>query len=690
VEGNGANTAPLLRTEELGEISYAFDLLVRNGELPLNAPQSILLHGAMLKALNDAVTRLHELPTSSDLYYCAIQLATHFVDDNETQQALYRFFDFVYHRYTEDRLEDDEKFPHPLVLRALLHWQSDWSRTQLIGTLLAHEALTQEREWQRAEDERRAAIEKLLRQRLKFDIRKITPLTGGLTKAEVLRVDFWVKFHGLEDNGESSPTIPTSYSMVIKHGSLDVLNRALTRYRQLPEGVKYYFARHSGEHKGEAGQGLPSSYIALEDLTESFRTYRDIFNALDHTVLSKPQQDRLDRSCAVIAKGLFDIHRQCKQNGDFRHAGSQLSRLYLGPIEKHLLNIGKIKKFAQLRPFLHGFRLQTPRAAQMEMKGIEYYLNKLEQARNRLRLPFLTMIHGDCHSRNLMLDDQLSRMKLIDLERLETGSDYLLDFAELIEDVAGWRYVSDSECTLRLVKSSIQLKSSPPMEIKPHHIRYNPIGSPASRRFQTMMLRNLENFAAESKDESWRYRLWLGLGLHLLSLVDKHPDLSYATVIYAEAIRLFDDLVFALDKNTSLPTLPFPEEHVSLQQSYAQQLDESPEQRLLAALDLAIAALDEQIQATPAHPPFRVRRYYFYQPNQPPKFFAVLDARSEKPHLLLACSRKDIYDPNHITGRANAGEHFKTVIQIDEDADPAAIMKIVKQVVDQIVSSREF
>src|SRR6185369_4382525 len=106
--------------------------------------------------------------------------------------------------------------------------------------------------------------------------------------------------------------------------------------------------------------------------------------------------------------------------------------VYLAPMALALERLAQPLAFPELQQWL-----DTPPAVNgQHYQPLEQYLHAIRRARGKLEPHSLGYLHGDCHSRNVMLTHDLGEARFVDIETLSTAQDYLVDYGLLLEDVA--------------------------------------------------------------------------------------------------------------------------------------------------------------------------------------------------------------------------------------------------------------
>ncbi len=322
-----------------------------------------------------------------------------------------------------------------------------------------------------------------------------------------------------------------------------------------------------------------------------------------------------------MAQNLFDIYRKPRRK-ESDVVGYQVARLYFMRLDRALIAMCRPEKFPRLKDFFRGFWHGGRR-----YDSIERYQTLLYRYSEALRPPSLMLMHGDCHGRNVMLDDCYEQIKLIDLDKLDPAGDYILDMGLLIEDVALFRRIFDETYRAYLRPDEIDVSADGA------EIRYPHLVGEVAAHFQAVLLHHLEPFAAELGDKNFRLRLWLSIALYLLRLVDKVTDLRHGAVLYAEAIKLIDALVYHLETGQPLPPIPIPRESAHGAES-GPALAWTPETLALQAAVLAQASAAGLEVRSAVRSNGRSVAYFVGRPDEP---FAIIDAKRQPPGILLRC-----------------------------------------------------
>jgi hypothetical protein len=648
----------------IGDASYALDVLLRSGRLATGDAVPEIIRQAMLDELERHETNM---PLSKDTIYTAIQLGTHFNHLDETHTNLQPFFRSICVRYDRNQIQRDERNVdmQPLVLRALLTYSGAMLREHMITQMLdsAFDAISQSQMLREAERNRQ--FELLVRRRAKIEIRDVVELSGGITDARVFRISYAVNADGLSETGEPSRSHPQIHSIVVKSGTRMDLQQSVERFKGLRADIQPYFAQHSRQPEVLEASPLAPAYLILEDLTENYATLRQIFLDVDRHKLSADDRKTIAAVTQVVTQSLFDIYRRTRRK-DSDLVGLQVSRLYLGRLDRALIAMCMPEKFPRLKELFRGFWLGDTR-----FESIERYQSLLYHHRETLRPPCLMLMHGDCHGRNVMLDDCYERIKLIDLDKLDYTGDYIMDIALLIEDVTLFRRLFDDSYAHYLRPEQVELPADAT------HVAYPSFICEAAILFQQLLVEQVSRFADEIKDRHFKPRLWLAIAMYLLRLVEKAEHAKTGAVLYVEAVKLLHALVEHLQTGKPLPTIPIMRD---AQITQAMRGVPQPVTSLDADMEplhqLLLACAEER--GLPLRPALRVDgrsvRYFLEQETEP---YAMLDGKRRPPGILLRCRAEVLEDVNGYVEPIRSTGVFSSVMRPPVQYDVAIVRELL-------------
>ncbi len=634
----------------VGDASYALDLLLR-GEI---------LSGDSAHAQDAARKFVHALEQrrpgdvrESDLIYCGIQLSNHFGDNLAARAAVREFIQELQEGYAS---RDYAKQPipfHAQVLRLLASFHGDHLSDEIQKW---HWDNRRRLETQRKEDEdsrQSRELQNLLQTTFQVQIGSTEHISGLRSRNEVVRVYFGFKTQATNEAGEHvSSHWDRALRLIVKRGSVESLKRAIEAYNKLPPELQPYFARHAASLPPPSNDPTESWYLLMEDLSQA-SPLSEVLQEVDQPHPNPEYQDRISLSVKAVSNAFQALHRINRRTTG---TTNQMDRLYLMPITECLDSLCDVSNFPTLKPYVDEGFVANGRP----YKRLIAYLNGLKSYEGKLlRPPVLSRIHGDAHSRNIMLSHDLHSAKFVDVESLSDNQDYLADYALLLEDVAFYRLLPCNDPKQRVILGEFQSATAGDQtEEKQNVIRYPtlPKSCEAALQFQRELVSQIGEFASSVNDEHWKRRLWLAVAKALIQLVERQTNsgrlrtlnprdaLNMVLTAYAEAIRLLDELLESLEvkHGQSLPEIPF---------SGQQGLPRGTQSR---ALVQEIMGLFKQLPNVTLRNPKDAPAWIHYHIGDSPEPFAEFRTSEKKGEiaLILFGPRGQLSDPDHlISGR---------------------------------------
>lgn len=643
--------------DNVGDAAYALDLLLRAERLTTLSPAtdqmlSVLIQAAQWRDGEDALNK-------QALYGC-LQLARHFSEDPPARAAVSAFVGEIRAGYeTGDHQHQPDHF-HALVLRLLTARHQTKLRDLLLEKLALRDQQTVARqpvdaepqpsaapaqggtlravvvEPENVDPQQSAAFAQLVQGHIKVRLGRVDRISGTRARATVSRVHFSLHSDATDSDGRPLSVLPDSFRLVIKQGSIESLARTIKRYGELPAGLLAYFAKHAD--RPESAGSSNEWYLVMEDLVGM----SPLGEILDRLEDGAAREEPIGRLAATVGGALSALHRHR------RHAplaSNELGWLYLTPITEALNRVCEAGAFPELKPYVEkGFQGNGWR-----YHDLNTYLAKLQWHAAVLAPPAIGTVHGDCHSRNLMIDGALSHVKFVDLETLSYIDDYLTDYGLLLEDVALYRYLPRGQRPNCLSREEIV---TAPGQI---NYPYLPRQSDSILRFQSDLIAQIETFAESLGDARFKPRLWLAIARNLILLASRQISaqpldgqgredaLKLVMVAYAEAIRLLDELIAHLNSPERVPLLDLPfTGQPNPRASLPFPLDTLQE----AILQLDVSIAQRQPSAEPGLTQYLVED----------KPFAEINAGLEPPTLVLAGRLEQYVNATHIAHPGNSAD----------------------------------
>ncbi len=535
--------------DNLRDISYAFDILVRANRLDSASPLYTRVIGHLTKSLRQRRPN-HALEPGE--LYAALQLASHTPHDPAASDAVRGI---LQHARTSGITTSRNSVGYEaLLVRLLATFHGETLHRTLQESLWEGMADASDREALNQAQQHEDNLSRLLQHHFYVQLGRRDMLSQGM-EARVYRQHFRFQF-GVQFTGDAhNHDMPMN--VIIKESRLPALLHAADAYDGLPAALKPFFAAH-GQPESFSGNPRGTWYLMMHDL-DGYSTLRQVLNSYEtsgHKLFLR-QRIEMENLAQKIAYVLNALHRESKAHHPDIHA---LDNLYLMPLNRQLGELGQ-QVFRGLRQLMYG---------EFNANGELYhrfgkYRAGLHRYEEKLRPPQLGLIHGDCHSRNIMVNPHTD-IKLVDLENLENNQDYLLDYALLLEDVALYPFIQREEIALQFPEPGEASDGKGKAVPQIRYPLFTP--SPVAFLFQEQLLHEIETFAQSINDQHWRPRLWLATAraLTLLSArrfllpsgKNNNIQENIISMLYAESIRLLHELLTHLETGRELPPVPFP------------------------------------------------------------------------------------------------------------------------------------
>jgi len=527
------------------EASYAFELLERGGRCAIDSAQ-----GQMMESVLVSASRRQGRDEIRKTAYFGIQLATRFPFHENSRSAVADLLRAIRAHYESAAFSSQPDYFHALILRLLSAFYHDTLRDTIHETLWVRLRQTTVGDDDGLEQQRRTALTQLVHRHVAVNLGQVARLSGTRTRAAVYRVHFSLRSDATDRDGHPYSILPDSLQLIVKQGSIESLSRTIRRYGELPDDLRPYFARHSDMPETVGDEW----YLTMEDLV-GMSPLSEVLDRVDGRWAGRAEHELVARAAAATASALRALHQHRRRAPV---ASNELGWLYLTPISEAINALCEANAFPELKPYVeNGFESNG-----CARQSLNAYLTRLQRHSPALTPPAISAVHGDCHSRNLMIDSGLGKLKFVDLETLAYNDDYLADYGLLIEDVALYRYLPRGQGPDCLTVDEIAVRASA--------VDYPrlPRGADSILFFERCLIEQLAAFAASVNDSNFKPRLWLAIVRNLIQLGARQlpaqlldpqrrdESLKLTLVAYAEAARLLDELAAHLD-GAPLPEMPF-------------------------------------------------------------------------------------------------------------------------------------
>jgi hypothetical protein len=525
------------------EFSYAFDILKRYGYLD---------DEHTLRRVRERLVAVVQKATTfgSESLYGAIQLYQHFSNRPDAEATVAEAITHLHREYTTPGALASQEFVfHCLVLRLLATRHGPELNRAMYDRLFQMHQENHRRAYDTRQDKRREELKEVLLRQLQIEIPRVEAISGGVRAEKVFEVEFVVRLPSYSEDHPGMVYESRPGRIIVKTGRYGDLCRAVEEYRRLPEDIRHLFATHGHDPIAlPTPQGV-QGYLIMEDLKDK-KTLEAFLASIDHIVLAESQRNRLDRVITVLGESFRKIHTSayfCKYRESL--SSDHFSRLYLGPIENAVIMLSRGKTQLNVS--------QKLQYNDCVYSSLNHYLRVLEKHVRFLRPSNIGLVHGDCHTRNIMIDESETKIFFIDLDHMDQNGDYIDDYAIMLEDACLYRYLRNPE-----MKGHIKVEDI-------HHQRRrdtyivtvegtNLFTRALPQHFQRAVFSQIEQEARRLHDgEYWKPRLWLATGARLLLLAARVQVLAHALLLYGEALRLLHELEAYLDRAEPLPAVLF-------------------------------------------------------------------------------------------------------------------------------------
>ena len=344
------------------------------------------------------------------------------------QEAVELWWGQLRGRGAADKLH--ELFPEPydylLVLTrtivAVCSYAGAYSDEPLAERMLPHVYRALARQAQANEQSRELVnIQQALRQWVPLDIvGKPKKLKLGLSGANVARIT-----PRLANPMDPDYNLSFIDSLIVKYGPIEEIDAERRNYARLPQAIRDCFVDIPQDSFIDREEGR--AYVIMADLVGYVTLYEQL------PTIGQMRNELL----AELGPFLMRMH----QGGSMsvQRTAGLLSALYLLPIQEHT---GRIFNFLRDQPLLN----EAEKAEAESLYGaLNQVLGRLIQEQGQFGRVPSTYMHGDLHSRNIMVRARSRRaagaegrrldFKLIDLEKFESAGDAAFDAGLLLVDL---------------------------------------------------------------------------------------------------------------------------------------------------------------------------------------------------------------------------------------------------------------
>lgn len=313
------------------------------------------------------------------------------------------------------------------------------------------------------------SIDQALRGWIDIEIHNPKRLKLGLSGADVIRIR-----PSMYKPTDEARNDLLRESLVVKYGPVDEIEMERYNYRELPPRIRDSFVRIPED---SYVNNQKQAFVIMQDLSD----YRTLYEIYDKLLI--PERPRVVR---MLIDFLLSMH-QGDNDGLRPSSNTHLRDLYIMPMLRHVDHILIFAERAQARDAIS----EADRDRFVQVEGLfNDMLGSMMQKQRQIRHFPLAYMHGDLHSRNVMIyripKNQTKngrtelRFKLIDLESLRADGDAAHDAGQLIIDLDLLRIAGKKSLSRNVIENLVYFQE----QIK---TRYQAFAE--SREDETFLLR---------------------------------------------------------------------------------------------------------------------------------------------------------------------------------------------------------
>jgi 5-methylthioribose kinase len=307
--------------------------------------------------------------------------------------------------------------------------------------------------------------------------------------------------------------------MVIKFSSRGISEKESGIFGSMPEHIRSHFVDFR-EHTPVGDR----SFMVMPDLWE-FKTFEEcLYNGLVTT--------------ATLTQSVFETIRKIQspvveKTVTTRTDSLDLSRffsLYLTNIAETLYELPHIfmdyNKWTFIPEKNEGLKVNNV----FIMPALSSFRDIITRL-DAFSSPITPFIHGDCHSRNIMVHPTSLAVKFIDIDQFQARGDYIYDFGVLLADLQVFGPLLNS----RHFKIDVHDRTDFSFELDTQ-----PTVEDAVRIIEA----RIEELAmGELKDSNWRARLALAKARYLFKMLKRLKEYDKRFAAYCEASKMLQSIV---------------------------------------------------------------------------------------------------------------------------------------------------
>lgn len=267
-------------------------------------------------------------------------------------------------------------------------------------------------------------LNKLIREAIKewvrIDLKNTNPIVGGVSGAGVHYVSAELSFPGLTQD-----KIPID--CVVKFSDKRTFRIEQEKYDgDLTDKLKQYFINFSA-----ITRQVSDEFCMVMEHLQGFQTLETL---LYMDPIPVGLGELIKKVISVL--GLFRTESVGSTDTQSIRRRLNVFRLYLVDIAENMFQA--LMSHPVVLKDLYGKNIVVNG---LECDSIKKSFNVICEKWKNFESDSITLMHGDCHARNIMVNPRTLDLKFIDIDRLDKDGDHLYDFGELLADLEIFGYI---------------------------------------------------------------------------------------------------------------------------------------------------------------------------------------------------------------------------------------------------------
>lgn len=471
------------------------------------------------------------------------------------------FVESIYNDYIIKELEKRSNlFEVALLLRSILYFQDiDCIKGCLIDELLNKYIDENSSKIKIQENQQKKLINNCVLSSLKVDQENMEfeVLKGGESGDLVIRIKN-IDLLGYLPRAGGTDKIYSFEKCITKISSQRNFYKEIEKYNSIPPNIKLYFANLDQYKTTFFMNEDVYSGMFQEDL-RNFNSFHEYLSSLKKKLErgSISSQESIN-NIKIVIKNIIEVYIEIlkvyynireKEKEKYRTKNIIIpDSFYIKKFDIAIKNIFriifKIKKFASLKVFLSSSLKMKINQDSYEYEPITNYIKPYTaRKRNHISLKNLTWMHGDFHTRNIMIKEIINKkekydIKLIDLDNMNKSGDYLYDMGMLIADIFGYSDTIAHNKAFQINPGKIEYEY--PLGDKIYCYRNEVENYIVDILKEKEIIKKIEK-CTNNLEKKLLCRIKIAEALFLLTSLSGKHDISEVIFLYCEALRRLEE-----------------------------------------------------------------------------------------------------------------------------------------------------